>query len=119
MAGEILDLTAEELQQALNATRVSAVSFDRKPGTVCSHAYPQSDNALPHSLCPTRHYSPGCASRTASSSPKDAKAEPDLLPLIGFLGRECECTACSAPDRRAGAERPAVRSNYRFQEASL
>ncbi len=45
-AGQILDLTAEELQRALNVTKVSAVSFERGQAR-CVSAYPRLGQALP------------------------------------------------------------------------
>ena len=85
-ANEILDLTAGELQEALNVTRVSAVSFDRKQAR-CVAAYPKSHQVLPEAL-PDAPLFTRLRESHGIFVTEDVKAESDLLPLHEFLGED-------------------------------
>ena len=85
-AGEILSLTAGELQQAMNVTRVSAVSFDRKQAT-CVAIYPQSGQTLPVVL-PDAPLFARLRESHGIFVTDNVKAEIDLHPLDGFLGED-------------------------------
>ena len=85
-AGQILDLTAEELQQALNVTKVSAVSFDRGQAR-CVAASPKLGQALPLMLPDAPLFARLRESHGIFITEK-VKAEPDLLPLKEFIGED-------------------------------
>jgi PAS domain S-box-containing protein len=84
--GKILQLTAQELMDALNAPRVSAVVFERG-NAVWKHALPKTRAALPQSLpdAPIFHRLQESLGVFATDS---VNTEPDLTPLGGFLGEE-------------------------------
>ena len=85
-AGQILDLTAEELQQALNVTKVSAVSFERGQAR-CVAAFPRSGQALPLILPDAPLFARLRESHGVFLTER-VKAEFDLLPLKEFIGED-------------------------------
>jgi GAF domain-containing protein/nitrogen-specific signal transduction histidine kinase len=85
-AGQILNLTAEELQKALNVTKVSAVSFERGQAR-CVAAYPGSNQDLPLVLPDAPLFGRLRESHGIFITER-AKGEPDLLPLKEFIGED-------------------------------
>ncbi len=85
-AGQILNLTAEELQQALNITKVSAVTFDRGQAR-CIAAFPNIGQALPLMLPDAPLFARLRESNGIFITEK-VKAEPDLFPLKEFIGED-------------------------------
>jgi GAF domain-containing protein/nitrogen-specific signal transduction histidine kinase len=83
-AGQILDLTAQELQQSLNVTKVSAVSFERGQAR-CVAAYPRVDQALPLMLPDAPLFARLRESHGVFITEK-VKRELDLIPLRDFIG---------------------------------
>lgn len=85
---KILGLTAQELQDALNAPRISVVAFERgKP--LWKHATPRSKTKLPAALpdAPIFHR----LQESLGVFVTDAVGnEPDLAPLARFLGEETQ-----------------------------
>ncbi len=81
---KILELTARELQDALNAPRISVVGFERgKP--VWKHSTPKSKTKLPFTL-PDAPIFQRLQESLGVFVTDAVKAEPDLLPLSNFLG---------------------------------
>jgi GAF domain-containing protein len=85
-AGQILNLTAEELQQALNITKVSAVTFDRGQAR-CIASFPNSGLALPLVL-PDAPLFARLRESNGIFITERVKAEPDLYPLKEFIGED-------------------------------
>lgn len=85
-AGQILNLTAEELQHALNVTKVSAVLFERMQAR-CIAVYPRSGQALPLVLPDAPLFARLRESHGIFITDK-VKAEPDLFPLKEFIGED-------------------------------
>ncbi len=82
-AGQILELTAQELRQALNADRASAVVMEHNQPR-WKVASPGVGQPLPR-RCRKCLCSPGYANPWASSTPKMQSSEADLLALRGFI----------------------------------
>ena len=81
---KILELTARELQDALNAPRISVVGFERgKP--VWKHSTPKSKTKLPYKL-PDAPIFQRLQESLGVFVTDAISAEPDLAPLISFLG---------------------------------
>jgi len=81
---KILELTARELQDALNAPRISIVGFDRdKP--VWKHSTPKSKTKLPAKL-PDAPIFQRLQESLGVFVTDAVNAEPDLTPLSNFLG---------------------------------
>jgi GAF domain-containing protein len=81
---KILQLTAQELQDALNASRISVVTFERRDA-IWKHSVPKARNELPQKLpdAPIFHR----LQESLGVFTTDAvNAEPDLTPLGSFLG---------------------------------
>lgn len=81
---KIFDLTAQELQDALNAPRISVVAFERgKP--IWKHATPKSKTKLPTALpdAPLFHRLEESLGVFVTDS---VQSESDLVPLKNFLG---------------------------------
>ncbi len=85
-AGAILDLTAEELQRALNATRVSVVSFEREQARWVA-ASPRSLQRLPQVL-PDAPLFERLRESLGIFNTESVNTEPDLVPLKEFLGSD-------------------------------
>lgn len=81
---QILELTAEELQRALGASRVSAVSFERGQAWWVA-ASPKTSQPLPHGLPNSPLFARLRESRGIFLT-DNVKSEPDLAPLSGFIG---------------------------------
>ncbi len=81
---KILQLTAQELQAALNAPRVSVVSFSRG-AAIWKYSNPKPFRKLPQTLpdAPIFHRLHESLGVFATDA---VNAEPDLTPLRGFLG---------------------------------
>jgi PAS domain S-box-containing protein len=82
--GQILDLTAEEMQRALGANRVSAVSFERGEAWWVA-ASPKVAQHLPQALPNSPLFSRLRESRGIFNT-EDVRSEPDLAPLTAFIG---------------------------------
>jgi PAS domain S-box-containing protein len=85
-AGQILALTAEEMQSALRARRVVAVSFDRGQAWAVA-ASPKSDQRLPQEV-PDAPLFGRLRDSLGIFSTDNAKSESDLRPLREFMGPE-------------------------------
>ena len=83
---KILQLTAQELMDALNARRVSVVVFERG-NAVWKHALPRTNAALPQSL-PDAPIFRRLQESLGVFATDAVNAEPDLTVLGGFLGEE-------------------------------
>ena len=81
---KIFDLTAQELQDALNIPRISVVIFERGKA-IWKHATPKSKNKLPATLpdAPLFHRLQESLGVFVTDS---VKSESDLVPLKSFLG---------------------------------
>ncbi len=101
--GHILDLTAQELQRALNARRVAAVSFERGQA-VWIAAAPRAAEGLPRVLPDAPLFDRLRESRGIFNT-ENVKAEPDLRPLLDFIGRDVSALLvlplASGPNLRA------------------
>jgi PAS domain S-box-containing protein len=84
--GKILQLTAQELMDALNAPRVSVVVFERG-SAVWKHSLPKTKTTLPQSL-PDAPIFPRLKESLGVFATDAVSTEPDLTPLGGFLGEE-------------------------------
>ena len=84
--GKILQLTAQELMDALNAPRVSVVALERGDA-VWKHSLPRAKSSLPQSLpdAPIFHRLQESLGVFATDA---VNTEPDLTPLSSFLGDE-------------------------------
>lgn len=84
--GKILQLTAQELMEALNAPHVSVVVFERG-NAIWKQTLPKSRATLPQSLpdAPIFHRLKESLGVFATDA---VDAEPDLTPLSSFLGEE-------------------------------
>ncbi len=82
-AEQILNLTAQELQQALNVKRVSVVSFEREAALWVA-ASPRARKKLPQVL-PDAPLFARLRESLGVFNTENVKAEPDLVPLIDFL----------------------------------
>ncbi len=85
-AEQILTLTAQELQQALNIKRVSVVSFERKSALWVA-TWPRVRAKLPQVL-PDAPLFGRLRESLGVFNTENVKAEPDLAPLIDFLGED-------------------------------
>jgi GAF domain-containing protein/nitrogen-specific signal transduction histidine kinase len=83
---QILDLTAQELQRALNVKRVYAVSFERSQALWVA-ASPNTDQGLPKILPDAPLFS-RLRESLGIFTTENIKTEPDLLPLLDFIGRD-------------------------------
>jgi PAS domain S-box-containing protein len=85
-AGQILELTAEELRRALNANRVAAVVMEHgQPRWLV--ASPPAGQALPQVL-PDAPLFVRLRESLGIFNTENARSEPDLLPLRGFIPEE-------------------------------
>ena len=84
--GKILQLTAQELIDALNAPGASVVMFDRGEA-VWKYSLPKPNSKLPQRLpdAPIFHR---LRESLGVFTTDDVRAEPDLTPLSRFLGEE-------------------------------
>ncbi len=85
-ANQILELTAQELQGALNADRVSAVSFERgQPAWVASS--PRELRELPQVL-PDAPLFERLRESLGIFNTENLKSESDIAPLMDFIGED-------------------------------
>ncbi len=82
--GKILQLTAQELLDALNAPQISIVVFERG-NPVWKYSLPRRNQELPKRL-PDAPIFPRLQESLGVFTTDAVEAEPDLLPLQGFLG---------------------------------
>lgn len=82
--GQILELTSEEMQRALEADRVSAVSFERGQAWWVAAA-PKPGQHLPQALPNSPLFARLRESRGIFNT-EDVRSEPDLAPLTAFIG---------------------------------
>ena len=99
-AHQIMELTAEELRRALNASRVAAVVFEHGQ-VLWEAASPASAERLPQVL-PDVPLFARLRESLGIFNTTDAKSEPDLVPLGDFIRRGCEESAGSAAGKRSG-----------------
>jgi PAS domain S-box-containing protein len=85
---KILQLTAQELQEALAAARVSVVVFERRD-VVWKISIPKAKSKLPHTL-PNAPIFQRLQESLGVFTTDDVHAEPDLAPLAKFLGEETQ-----------------------------
>ena len=85
-AEQILTLTAQELQQALDAKRVSVVLFERGAAQWVA-ASPRVRAKLPHAL-PDAPLFKRLHESLGVFNTENIKTEPDLSPLMDFLGED-------------------------------
>ena len=85
-AEQILTLTAQELQQALNVKRVSVVSFERESALWVA-ASPRVRDRLPQVL-PDAPLFKRLRESLGVFNTENVNAESDLVPLIDFLGED-------------------------------
>ena len=86
-AGQILQLTADELRHALNARQVSAVVYGTWAGALgVGFARPRAEPAA--HCCRMHPCLPACVIRWAYSTPRMRASEPDLRPLGDFIQQD-------------------------------